>query len=291
MTPKEKRAGLSVAERVSAIALRAYCAFVLFFLVAPLVVIVPLSFNAEPYFTITPAMAALAPEGYSTRWYADILENPQWLEAMRNSLVIGVFATLLATVLGTLAALGLSRADLPWRNAIMGVLLSPLIVPIVIAAAGMYFFFSWVGLAQTTPGLVLAHAALGAPFVVVTVLATLSHFDRNLVRAAASLGADPRTSFFRVTLPLIMPGVISGALFAFITSFDEVVMVLFLGGPDQRTIPLQMWNGIRTQISPTILAVATVLIVISTTLFVVIEFLRRRAARLHGAHAKHVRLS
>ena len=290
MKPKETRAGKSVAERAGSAALHVYAALVLFFLFAPLIVIVPLSFNAEPYFTITPGMAALDPSAYSTRWYADILENPQWLEAMRNSLIIGAFATLLATVLGTLAALGLSRADLPWRNAIMGVVLSPLIVPVVIAAAGMYFFFSWIGLAQTTPGLVLAHAALGAPFVVVTVLATLAHFDRNLVRAAQSLGAPPRIAFFRVTLPVIMPGVISGALFAFITSFDEVVMVLFLGGPDQRTIPLQMWNGIRTQISPTILAVAAVLIVISTALFVVMELLRRRSARLHGAHAKHAAL-
>lgn len=285
MTQEPTRAGKSLAGRAGAVALRAFAALVLFFLFAPLIVIVPLSFNAEPYFTVTPGMAAFDASAYSTRWYEDILENPQWLEALKNSLVIGIFATLIAAALGTLAALGLSRPHLPFRNAIMGVVLLPLIVPVVIAAAGMYFFFSWIGLAQTTPGLILAHAALGAPFVVVTVMATLSHFDRNLVRAAQSLGAPPRTAFFRVTLPVIMPGVVSGALFAFITSFDEVVLVLFLGGPDQRTIPLQMWNGIRTQISPTILAVAAVLIALTTALFIVIEVLRRRSARLHGLHA------
>ncbi len=248
---------------------------VLFFLIAPLLVVIPLSFNAEPYFSFTDKMLTLQPDGFSLRWYRDIAENPQWLEAMRNSVIIGLCSTALATVLGTLAAMGLARSNMPFRDFFMALLISPLIVPIVISAAGMYFFYSTIGLAQTTLGIILAHTALGVPFVVITMTATLSGFDNNLIRASASLGADPVTTFFRVTLPLVAPGMISGALFAFAASFDEVVTVLFLGGPEQRTIPRQMWSGIREQISPTILAVATLLIVFSTLLLLTVEMLRR----------------
>jgi putative spermidine/putrescine transport system permease protein len=248
---------------------------VLFFLLAPMFVVIPLSFNAEPYFSFTPKMLALDPEGFSLRWYRDIMENPQWAEAMKNSVIIALCSTLLATVLGTLAAMGLARSNMPFRDFFMALLISPLIVPIVIAAAGMYFFYSSVGLAQTTLGLILAHTSLGVPFVVITMTATLSGFDQSLIKAASSLGANPLTTFYRVTLPLVAPGMISGALFAFAASFDEVVTVLFLGGPDQRTIPRQMWSGIREQISPTILAVATLLIIFSCVLLLTVEMLRR----------------
>lgn len=254
---------------------KAYAIGVIVFLIAPLLIIVPLSFNAEPYFTFTSKMLSLNPEGFSLRWYSDIVDNPQWLEAIGNSLVIAIASTFLATVLGTLAAIGLARSNMPFRDFFMALLISPLVVPIVIAAAGMYFFYSSVGLAQTHLGIILAHTALGVPFVVITMTATLSGFDRNLIRAAGSLGADPITTFYRVTLPLVAPGMISGALFAFAASFDEVVTVLFLGGPEQRTIPRQMWSGIREQISPTILAVATLLIVFSSLLLLAVEMLRR----------------
>lgn len=248
---------------------------VLVFLLAPLLVVIPLSFNAEPYFSFTEKMLTLQPDGFSLRWYRDIVENPQWLEAMQNSLIIALASTALATVLGTLAAMGLARSNMPFRDFFMALLISPLIVPIVIAAAGMYFFYSSVGLAQTTLGIIFAHTALGVPFVVITMTATLSGFDQSLIKASSSLGADPFTTFFRVTLPLVAPGMISGALFAFAASFDEVVTVLFLGGPEQRTIPRQMWSGIREQISPTILAVATLLIIFSSLLLLAVEMLRR----------------
>jgi putative spermidine/putrescine transport system permease protein len=248
------------------------------FLLAPLIIIVPLSFNAEPYFTFTSKMLTLDPDGFSMRWYRDIIDNPQWLEAIGNSLVIAIASTILATVLGTLAAIGLARSNMPFRDFFMAILISPLVVPVIIAAAGMYFFYSSIGLAQTHWGIILAHTTLGVPFVVITMTATLSGFDRNLIKAASSLGADPITAFFRVTLPLVAPGMISGALFAFAASFDEVVTVLFLGGPDQRTVPRQMWSGIREQLSPTILAVATLLIVFSSLLLLAVEMLRRRSA-------------
>ena len=254
------------------------CAAVFAFLVAPILVIVPLSFNAEPYFTFTEGMLRLDPEAYSLRWYRQIVEEDAWTRALVNSLIIGVASTALATALGTLASLGLSSAAMPGRRLAMGLLISPMVTPVIISAAGMFFFYSSLGLAQSYFGLILAHAALGTPFVVITVTATLSAFDANLTRAAASLGAGPLRTFRRVQLPLIAPGVVSGALFAFATSFDEVVVVLFMAGVEQRTIPRQMWAGIREQISPTILAVATFLILFAVLLLFAVEWLRRRAS-------------
>ena len=255
----------------------AACALIFAFLVAPLLVIVPLSFNAEPYFTFTEGMLRFDPEAYSLRWYREIVENDVWTRALGNSLLIGLAATVLATALGTLAALGLASRAMPARRAAMGLLILPMVTPLIISAAGMFFFYSSLGLSQTHLGLILAHAALGTPFVVITVTATLSAFDTNLTRAAASLGAGPLRTFRRVQLPLIAPGVLSGALFAFAASFDEVVVVLFMAGENQRTIPRQMWAGIREQISPAILAVATFLIVFAVVLLFTVDWLRRRS--------------
>jgi putative spermidine/putrescine transport system permease protein len=261
---------------------RVICALIFIFLITPILIIIPLSFNAEPYFTFTRAMLTFDPEGYSLRWYQDFWNSDSWQSSIRNSFIIAIGATIVSTTLGTLAALGLSRSHMPFRAAIMGILISPMIVPLIISAAGMFFFYSKINLAQTYLGIILAHAALGTPFVVITVTATLSGFDHSLTRASASLGADPTTTFFKVTMPLILPGVISGALFAFITSFDEVVVVLFLASVEQRTIPREMWSGIREAISPTILAVATILITISVLLLLSLEMLRRRNERLRG---------
>ncbi len=269
-------------ERIWYYLFRVICAAIFLFLVGPLLVIIPLSFNAEPYFTFTEAMLKLQPEGYSLRWYEGFFQSSAWMNAIKNSIGIAIASTLLATILGTTAALGLSSRHMPFRNTIMALLISPLIVPLIISAAAMYFFFSKIGLAQTYLGVILAHTALGIPFVVITVTATLSSFDHSLTRAAASLGAGPVRTFFKVILPLVTPGVVSGALFAFITSFDEVVVVLFISGPEQRTIPIQMWSGIREQISPTILAVATMMVVLSVLLLTTLELLRRRSERLRG---------
>jgi putative spermidine/putrescine transport system permease protein len=261
---------------------RFICGLIFLFLFMPILVIMPLSFNAEPYFTFTEGMLSFDPAAFSMRWYEDIVNNPQWLHSIKNSFIVAIFATLLATGLGTVAALGLSRSYLPYRSALMGILISPMIVPLIISAAGMYFFYADLKLTQTYIGLILAHTALGTPFVVITVTATLVGFDHSLTRASASLGADPARTFFKVQVPLILPGVISGGLFAFITSFDEVVVVLFIAGFEQRTIPRQMWAGIREQISPTILAVATLLIVFSICLMTTLELLRRRNERMRG---------
>lgn len=258
------------------------CGVIFFFLIAPILTIIPLSFNAENFFTFTPEMLSFDPEGYSLKHYRDFFTNPDWQQALANSVKIAPAATLISVSLGTLAAIGLSQPHVPFRRAIMAILISPMIVPLIISAAGMYFFYSRIGLQGTYIGVVLAHAALGIPFVIITVTATLVGFDKSLTRAAANMGADPVTTFFRVQMPLILPGVISGGLFAFITSFDEVVVVLFVGSAGQKTLPWQMFTGLREQISPTILAVATILVVISIMLLTVVELLRRRSERLRG---------
>ncbi|TDG10998.1 ABC transporter permease [Paraburkholderia guartelaensis] len=248
---------------------------VLLFLVLPVLVVMPLSFSSQPYFTYPLP-------GLSLRWYQDFLGSPDWMLALNNTLITAFSSTAIATVLGVTASLGLTSPRLKGRAVITGLLVSPMIVPLIITAVGVYFAFSPLGLTSSLTGLILAHAALGVPFVIVTVTATLAGFNETLSRAGRSLGASPLRVFLQVKLPIIAPGVISGALFAFATSFDEIVVALFLTGPDQKTIPRQMWSGIREQLSPTILAVATILVVISTLLLVTLEMLRRRTERLRG---------
>ena len=260
------------------------CAAVFFFLIAPLFVIFPLSFNAEEFLVFSDGMKRLDPDAFSLRWYKDMIygtKNP-WGLATKNSFIIAIFATIGSVLLGTVAALGLSSRHMPYKGLIMAVLISPMIVPLIISGVAIFFFMAKAGLAATHTGIVLAHIILGTPFVVITVTATLSGFDHSVTRAAASLGSDPVNTFLKVTLPLILPGVISGGLFAFVTSFDEVVVVLFLAGLENTTIPIQMWTGLREQLSPTILAVATCLIILSTLILVTAELLRRRSERLRG---------
>ncbi|MHA3914462.1 ABC transporter permease [Halovulum sp. GXIMD14793] len=340
------------AQRIWYYSFRVICVLIFFFLIFPIVIIIPLSFNAQNFFTFTPEMLALKPEGYSLKHYEDFLGKDfinggghpvsgmvigllagclvtlfrffasgargvslflpilifglfgllvgkfwgvegTWVTPLKNSMKIAPIATLLSVGLGTLAAIGLSQSHVPGRRTIMAILISPMIVPLIISATGMYFFYStlggWaehgLGLSQNTVGymkVILAHAALGVPFVIITVTATLVGFDRSLTRAAANMGAGPVRTFFKVQMPLILPGVISGALFAFITSFDEVVVVLFVGSAGQKTLPWQMFTGLREQISPTILAVATILVVISIALLTTVEILRRRSEKLRG---------
>ena len=269
------------------------CGLVFFFLVAPLVPVMWLSFNAEDFFTFTPEMLSFDPAGYSLKHYRDFLGTDEWMVPLKNSLIIAPIATVISVTLGTLAAIGLSQSHVPFRQWIMAIMISPMIVPLIISATGMFFFYAplgnWLeatlGLNQSFVGyvkVILAHAVLGVPFVIITVTATLVGFDNSLTRAAANMGANPVTTFFRVQMPLILPGVISGGLFAFITSFDEVVVVLFVGSAQQQTLPWQMFTGLREQISPTILAAATVLVTFSIILLTTVELLRRRSERLRG---------
>ena len=272
---------------------RVICGVIFVFLIMPILVVMPLSFNSQDFFTFTPEMLKFEPEGYSLKHYRDFFTNNEWQRSFKNSLLIAPVATLVSVSLGTLAAIGLSQSHVPFKRAIMAILISPMIVPLIISATGMFFFYSHVGnFLEDTIGLdknfvgyvkvILAHSVLGIPFVIITVTATLVGFDSSLTRAAASMGANPIKTFFKIQMPLILPGVISGGLFAFITSFDEVVVVMFVGSTNQKTLPWQMFTGLREQISPTILAVATILVAISIALLITIEMLRRRSEKLRG---------
>ncbi len=272
-----------------------FCGTVFFFLIAPLVAIVPISFSQSPFMLFTEGMLAFPPdpEAWSFRWYRYMvgictdknLTTPcsnKWMVGTVNSFFIGFTSTFFATALGTLAALGLSRPHMPFKGIIMSILISPMIVPLIITSAGMFFFYARYNLVYTFTGIIMAHIALATPFVVITVTATLVGFDMNMVKASQSLGASSTRTFFKVIMPLILPGVISGALFAFITSFDEIVIVMFMASLDQVTIPRQMWAGIRQEISPVILCMATCLVVLSILLLTTVELLRRRSERLRG---------
>lgn len=272
---------------------RIICGIIFTFLITPILVVMPLSFNAQDFFTFTPEMLKFDPEGYSLKHYKDFFTNNEWQRSFKNSLLIAPVATLVSVSLGTLAAIGLSQSHVPFKRAITAILISPMIVPLIISATGMFFFYSHVGnFLEDRIGLdknfvgyvkvILAHSVLGIPFVIITVTATLVGFDNSLTRAAANMGADPVKTFFKIQMPLILPGVISGGLFAFITSFDEVVVVMFVGSTNQKTLPWQMFTGLREQISPTILAVATILVAISIALLVTLELLRRRSELLRG---------
>ena len=255
-------------------ALRVAGVGVLLFLLLPILVIIPLSF-ADSSFLAYPI------PGWSLKWYQNLFTSSDWTRAARNSFIVAPLATVIATVLGTLAAVGLARTDFPFKGTLMSLLIAPMVVPIVVLGVGAYLFFAPLGLADSYTGLILVHAAMGAPFVLTTVLATLQGFNHNLVRASLSLGANPVITFFRVTLPVIAPGVISGALFAFATSFDEVVVTLFIAGPEQATLPRQMFTGIRENINPTIAAAATLLILFTTSLMGVLEWLRGRRQQMN----------
>ena len=271
------------------------CSLVFFFLIAPLVAIIPISFSQSPFMLFTEGMMSWPPdpEAWSLRWYRymvgictdENLTTPcsnKWMVGTVNSFFVGFVSTFFATALGTLAALGLSRPHMPYKALIMSILISPMIVPLIITAAGMFFFYAKINLVYTFTGIILAHIALSTPFVVITVTATLVGFDMNMVKASQSLGARPVRTFFKVIMPLILPGVISGALFAFITSFDEVVIVMFMASLDQLTIPKQMWAGIRQEISPVILCMATCLVALSIFLLTTVELLRRRSEKMRG---------
>lgn len=260
----------TIAERTRIILIWAWCLLVLIFLIVPILVPIPLSFNSEPFFTFPLA-------GLSLRWYDAVLGPGDWRAGLQHSLLIAGATTVLATVLGTMAAIAMSSRFFPFRRLVLVILISPLAVPVIITAVATYLLYAPIGLASTFPGIILAHTVLASPFVVVTVAASLAGFDHTLMRAAAICGARPLLAFRAVMLPLILPGILSGAAFAFVTSFDEVVVAFFLASAPQRTLPIVMFSGLREQLSPAITAAATLMMTISILLLVVAELLRRRA--------------
>jgi putative spermidine/putrescine transport system permease protein len=254
------------------LALRGVTALILLFLMAPMLAALLLSFSPTE-------LLSFPPRGFSLRWYEDFFTSSRWVLATRNSIMVAGITMVVATVLGTTAALGLHLGRFRGRGLLVALLTLPMVTPFIVTAAGMFFAFSLVGLAGTLPGLVLGHTVIAVPFVVVSVLATLQTFDANLLRAAASLGASPARSFARVVVPLIWPGIAAGAIFAFATSLDEFVITLFLAGPGQFTLPRQMYANVREYMTPTILAAASLLFLCSLLFLAVSEALRLRTVK------------
>jgi len=250
-------------------------ALVLLYLVFPILVVVPLSFSAGTYLSFPPP-------GFSLRWYENFLSRSDWLGAASLSLWVGGAVMVSATALGAPAALALVRSSFPCKNLLTGFIISPLIAPVIIVAIGIYFFYARLGLVGNPFALVIAHTALAVPFVVINVSATLQGFDERLEQAAMNLGATPWRTFWQVTFPIIRPGVLAGALFAFISSFDELVVALFVSGTSAVTLPRKMWESIRFEIDPTIAAVSTILVVLTGALFLSAELLRQRSERLRS---------
>ncbi|HEX2316385.1 MAG TPA: ABC transporter permease [Thermomonospora sp.] len=254
------------------VALWAFCGLVGVWLVAPVLIVVPLSFTDKPSLVFPPT-------GWSTRWYENFFGDPRWTDAFVNSIKVGLLVTLTATVLGTLAALGLTRARLRGLPLAQGALLSPMIVPGVVFAIGTYALFLKMQLVGTLLGFVVAHTVLALPFVMIPVTASLSGFDRRLEQAAAVLGAGRLTTFRTVTLPMVAPGVVSGALFAFVTSFDEVVVSLFIQSPYLQTLPVQMYSSVTRDTDPTIAAAATMIVTLTTAIVLAATLLTARRSR------------
>lgn len=250
---------------------------VLLYLVFPILVVIPLSFSAGTYLSFPPP-------GFSFRWYENFLGRADWLGAASLSLWVGGAVMALATALGAPAALALVRSQFRGKDLLTGFIISPLIAPVIIVAIGIYFFYARLGLVGNPFALVIAHTALAVPFVVINVSATLQGFDERLEQAAMNLGATPWRTFWQVTFPIIRPGVLAGALFAFISSFDELVVALFVSGTSAVTLPRKMWESIRFEIDPTIAAVSTMLIVLTGALFLSAELLRRRSERLRAGN-------
>jgi putative spermidine/putrescine transport system permease protein len=245
-------------------------ALTVFYLLAPTLVIVPMSFTEA-------RILSFPPQGFTFQWYERMFTDRQWASGMANSAQVAFLTAILATVLGTLAALGVTRGRFPGRALVNTLALSPLIVPVVVIAIGMFGLFVQWRIAGSLVGLVLAHTALALPFVMVNVGTALRTMDRNLELAAANLGADPRRSFIHVTLPIILPGVLAGAIFSFITSWDEVVVAIFMTSARFRTLPVEMWEQVRQAVDPTVAAVSTTLLVVTTTLLVLLLVVRRQA--------------
>lgn len=242
---------------------------ILILMIAPILIIIPLAFGSSPFFVFPP-------KEFSLRWFENFFTNGQWTSSLFKSLEVAFMTSILACVLGTMAALAVSRLDFKGKQIFMGVMVLPIVVPLIVVGIALYRFYSDIQLVGSTLGLVMAHSLLALPIVFVTVLASLKGFDRNLELAAMNLGSTPIGAFFKITLPIIKPAVYSSALFAFITSLDEIVVTIFIGGSQNPTLPKVMWEQMRSQIDPTIAAASTLLITATIVLFISQKLLRFR---------------
>lgn len=252
--------------------LKGTVALILTALLAPIIIIFIMSFTSVSYFQFPPP-------GYSFKWYQAFFEDVSWMESLFRSLQISFFTTILAVVIGTIAANAVVRLNFPGKQLFMGLMVAPMIIPVIIVGIALYRFFSPLQLTGTMTGMVLSHSILSIPMVFVTVLASLKGMDRNLELAAMGLGSTPLEAFFKVTFPFIRPAIFSGALFAFLTSFDELVVTIFLAGPTTKTLPVKMWEDLRTQVDPTIAAISSVLIIGIVFVYLLQGWLSERAVK------------
>jgi putative spermidine/putrescine transport system permease protein len=245
-----------------------FSALVFIFLIAPILVIIPVSFNTSAYLDFPP-------KGFTLKWYAAYFNDPVWMSSTWRSFRVASWVALLSSVIGTCAAFSLVRGRYRGKDFFMSLLICPLMVPIIVKAVGFYYFFSKLRLVGTELGLVLAHTCTGLPYIVVVVSSALVTFDINLEKASLNLGANRLRTFFKVTFPIIRPAILSGALFAFFSSFDDLIIAIFLCGVNAITLPKKMWDGIRFELNPTITAVASILILVSILILLFVEILRR----------------
>jgi putative spermidine/putrescine transport system permease protein len=250
----------------------AVTALAIVFLMCPLLVVVPISFGQS-------SLMEFPPSTYSLRWYRALVTNAQWGDAAATSIRVGLLVSLVSTCLATLTALGIARYTGRGKALLQALVLSPLIVPVIVIGVALYYLFSMLRMTGTVSALVVAHVLLTFPYGVVVIGAALERFDTRLEQAALGLGASPLRAFIRVTFPIIRPAIVVAALFAFLVSFDEVVMALLLSGPQTLTVPKQMWDGIRFDLSPVIAAVSTLLLLMSSVIVLVAELIRRRSMK------------
>ncbi|MFJ8066325.1 ABC transporter permease [Psychrobacillus sp. NPDC096426] len=253
--------------------LRITVGVIIMVLISPILVVIPMSFSSSSFFEFPPP-------GYSLKWYESFFNNREWVIGLFRSLIIALFTSILATILGIMASLTVTRLNFWGKKLFMTLMVAPMIIPVIITGVALYHSFAPLNLSNSFIGLILAHTVLAIPVVFVTVTASLKGMDRNLEWAALGLGSTPIGAFFKVTLPLIRPGVLSGALFAFIISLDEVVVTMFLAGSKTKTLPIAMWENLRIQVDPTMAAVSTILIGLTISLFVSQELVSARKARL-----------
>ena len=245
------------------------CWLVALYMLVPIVIVLIISFSSAQFLTFPPP-------GFSMQWYENFFDNPAWVRSLKVSVQVMIPTAILATTLGTAAAFGLSRSSFPGKTLVGGLLMAPLVVPVIITAAAVFGVFQVWGLYGTIPGLILAHTILTIPYILSTVGTALQLVDRRLEDAAANLGARPFVTFRRVTLPLIMPAVLSGLLFAMVISFDELIMSLFISTPVVRPVTVQMWSNIRGETDPTIAAIATLLFLFSLGALLLESLARRK---------------
>jgi putative spermidine/putrescine transport system permease protein len=256
----------------------AVCTAIVVFLIAPMVIVVIVSFSSAHFLTFPPP-------GFSTQWYRKLFSLPAWIDTLSTSVLVMIPSAIIATAAGTAAAVGLARSRFPGASLIAGLVMAPMVVPVIITAAALLAVFRKWGLQGTLLGLILAHATLAIPYVVFTVLAALRLVDDQLENAAMTLGATRWRAFWRVTFPLILPAVLSGLLFAMVISFDELIVSIFLSSPTVRPVSVQMWSDVRGDVDPTIAAIGTLVLAFSVGALLVETVLRRQRNRTVGGGA------